>query len=142
MRRPSHSSCLRVFVVGFCVATLSSCAHHYTTNGLVLNVNPPSTVTISHDAFPGFMDAMVMPFDLKGGARQEKLTAGDRVRFRLAVKGQRSWIDRVAVISAAPVDAGLQQSPAVPVVVPVGSPLPDFELTDQANQRVALSGLE
>jgi protein SCO1/2 len=39
------------------------------------------------------------------------------------------------------VDAGLQQTPAVPVLVPVGSPLPNFELTDQANRRVALSSL-
>ena len=122
---------------------MCGCAHHYTTTGLVLATDPhAATVTISHDAFPGFMDAMVMPFDVKGGARRETLTAGDRVRFRLAVKGPRSWIDRVEVISAAPVDAGLQQSPAVPVLVPVGSPLPDFELIDQANQRVALSALK
>jgi protein SCO1/2 len=120
-----------------------ACAHHYTTTGLVLKVDPPaSTVTISHDAFPGFMHAMVMPFDVKGGARHEKLTAGDRVRFRLSVKGTRSWVDRVEVISAAPVDAGLQQTPAIPVLVPVGSPLPDFELTDQANRRIALSALK
>ena len=124
-----------------CAAT-AGCAHHYTTTGLILKVDPSSSVTISHDAFPGFMDAMVMPFDLQGGARHEKLTAGDRVRFRLAVKGTRSWVDRVEIISAAPVDAGLQQSPAAPVLVPVGSPLPDFELTDQANQRVALSALK
>jgi len=128
-------------VTAYCVVA-GSCAHHYTTTGLVLKVDPPTSVTISHDAFPGFMDAMVMPFDVKGDARAEKLTAGDRVRFRLAVKGRRSWVDKVDVISAAPVDAGLQQTPAVPVLVAVGSPLPDFELTDQANRRVALSSLK
>jgi len=121
--------------------TAADCAHRYTTTGLVLKVDPPATVTISHDAFPGFMNAMVMPFDVKGDARPEKLVAGDRVRFRLAVKGARSWVDKVEVISAAPVDAGLQQTPAVPVLVPVGSPLPNFELTDQDNRRVALASL-
>src|SRR5262245_35592087 len=88
------------------------------------------------------MDAMVMPFDVKGGARDVKLAAGDRVKFTLAVAGGHSWIDAVEVVSAAPVDAGLQQTPAVPVLVPVGSPVPDFELTDQANQPVALSALK
>lgn len=122
---------------------LSACASHHTTTGLVLRVDKAgSTVTISHDAFPGYMDAMAMPFDLEGSARSAKLSAGDRVRFRLAVKGGRSWVDRVEVVSAAPVDAGLQNTPAVPVLVSVGTTMPDFELTDQHNQPIALSSLK
>jgi protein SCO1/2 len=136
------NSCVRLFVVLLLAVACEGCAHHYTTTGLVLKVDPPVSVTISHDAFPGFMDAMVMPFDVKGDARKETLIAGDRVKFRLAVKAGRSWVDKVDVISAAPVDAGLQQTPAVPVLVPVGSSLPDFELTDQANRRVSLSSLK
>jgi protein SCO1/2 len=97
------SSCLGVFVV-----TSAACAAHHTTTGLVLKVDRPgATVTISHDAFPGYMDAMAMPFDLKGDARTAKLNPGDRVKFRLSVKGGRSWVDRVDVVSAARVDAGL-----------------------------------
>jgi len=88
------------------------------------------------------MDAMAMPFDLKGQARAARLTPGDRVQFRLAVKSGRSWVDRVAVVSAAPVDAGLQQTPAAPIVVPVGSEVPDFELIDQSGAPVALSALK
>jgi len=119
------------------------CAKHYTTSGLVLNVDrPASIVTISHEAFPGFMDAMAMPFDLRGAARTTALTPGDRVKFRLAVRGGRSWVDRVQVVSAASVDAGLQNTPAVPVLVPVGTVVPDFELTDQSGQQVALSALK
>ena len=131
--------------IGALVLALSAaaCAKHYTTSGLVLKLDRPGAiVTISHDAFPGFMDAMAMPFDLKGPAREAALTPGDRVRFRLAVKGGRSWVDRVQVVSAASVDAGLQQTPAVPVLVSVGAPMPNFELTDQSGQRVALSMLK
>jgi protein SCO1/2 len=124
-------------------AASAACAHHYATTGLVLRVDQPgATVTISHDAFPGFMDAMAMPFDLKGEARTAKLAPGDRVRFRLSVKGGRSWVDRVDVVSAAPADAGLQTTPALAVLVPVGAAMPDFELTDQAGAPVALSGLK
>src|SRR5204862_944886 len=46
------------------------------------------------------------------------------------------------VVSAAPVDAGLQSTPAVPVLVPVGTPMPEFELTDQRGQAIALSALK
>jgi protein SCO1 len=121
----------------------TGCAQHHKGAGLVLRVDQPgSVVTISHDAFPGFMDAMAMPFDLKGGARTAKLTPGDRVEFRLSVKNGKSWVDRVEVVSAAPVDAGLQQTPATPVLVPVGSAMPDFQLTDQSGAPVALSALK
>jgi protein SCO1/2 len=121
----------------------AGCAAHHSSTGLVLKVDRPGAiVTISHDPFPGFMDAMVMPFDLKGSARTTKVSPGDRVRFRLSVKGGRSWIDRVDVVSAAPVDAGLQNTPAVPVLVPVGTAMPDFELTDQGGRQVALSALK
>ncbi|MCU1381760.1 MAG: hypothetical protein JWL71_457 [Acidobacteria bacterium] len=137
-----RSWCLRVFGVA-CALASSACAAHHTTTGLVLRVDQPgATVTISHDAFPGYMNAMAMPFDLEGRARTATLHAGDRVRFRLAVKGGRSFVDRVDVVSAAPVDAGLQNTPAVPVLVPVGSAMPDFELTDQAGRPVVLSSLK
>jgi protein SCO1/2 len=126
-----------------CATSAAACARHYTTTGLVLRIDRPGqAVTISHDAFPGFMDAMAMPFDLKGSARETRLTAGDRVRLRLAVKHDRSWVDRLDVISAAPVDAGLQQTPVAPVLVPVGSPIPDFELVDQNGAVVSLSALK
>jgi protein SCO1/2 len=132
---------LRAFVVSAAV-TFSACAAHHTTTGLVLRVDKPgAVVTISHDAFPGFMDAMAMPFDLKGSARAARLTPGDRVRFRLSMKGGHSWVDRVDVVSAAPVDAGLQNTPAVPALVPVGAVMPDFDLIDQAGRSVALSAL-
>jgi protein SCO1/2 len=125
------------------VAVLASgCVAHHTTTGLVLKVDRPgSTVTISHDAFPGFMDAMAMPFDLQGSARGVKVVAGDRVRFRLAVKGGRSWVDRLEIVSATPIDAGLQQTPAVPVLVPVGAAMPDFALLDQNDAEVRLESL-
>jgi protein SCO1 len=140
------SSCrlrdLRVFVVNVALV-FSACAAHHTTTGLILRVDQPGTrVTISHDAFPGFMDAMAMPFELKGAARAAKLTPGDRVKFRLSMKGAHSWVDRVEVVSAAPIDAGLQNTPAVPVLVPVGTAMPEFELTDQAGRPVALSSLK
>jgi protein SCO1/2 len=147
-RKPQNSRALRVprvlsasLVLGAVLA--SACARHYSTTGLVLKVDRPgSMVTISHDAFPGFMDAMAMPFELKGGARRVKVAAGDRVRIRLSVKRGRSWLDQLEVVSGTPVDAGLQQSPAIPVLVPVGAQIPDFDLVDQTGAGVSLASLK
>ena len=134
---------LRIGTALVLALSAAACAAHHTGKGVVLRVDRPgATVTISHDALPGFMDAMAMPFDLNGAARTVALTPGDRVQFRLSVKKGRSWVDRVAVVSAAPVDAGLQQTPVTPVLVPVGSSMPDFELTDQSGGAVALSALK
>jgi protein SCO1/2 len=119
----------------------AGCAAHHTTTGLVLSVDQPASVTISHDAFPGFMDAMVMPFALEGPARTAALTAGDRVRFRLGMKRGRSYVDRIDVMSAAPVDAGLRRTPAVPVLAAVGSAVPDFTLIDQTGTPLSLASL-
>lgn len=122
----------------------AGCARHYTAEGLVLGVDRPrAVVTLSHEAFPGYMDAMVMPFDLRGEARDAvaTLTPGDRVRVRLSVRGGRSALDRIDILSAAPVDAGLKTTPAVPVLVPVGGDVPDFQLVDQTARPVRLSAL-
>ena len=142
MRSKIHCRLRGAIALAICATSGAGCARHYSTHGLVLAVDRPgAAVTISHDAFQGFMDAMVMPFDLRGPAREIQLTPGDRVRLRLAVKGARSWVDRLEIVSAAPVDVGLQNTPAVPLLVPVGASIPDFELIDQAGARVSLASL-
>jgi protein SCO1/2 len=85
------------------------------------------------------MDAMAMPFELRGDARSASIAPGDRVRFRLSVTHSRSWIDRLELLSAAPTDAGLQQTPATPLLANVGSAVPDFTLTSQSGGPVSLS---
>ena len=122
-------------------ALLAGCAAHHTTTGVIVSTTAPAAVTISHDPFPGYMDAMTMPFELGGAARGVRLTPGDRVQFRLAVKKHGSVVDRIEVVSAAAVDAGLQRTPAVPALVPVGSAVPDFTLTDQHGTPLTLSSL-
>jgi protein SCO1 len=123
--------------------SLSGCAHHFTTTGLVLDVDRArSMVTISHDPVAGFMDAMAMPFELEGAARKAPVAPGDRVRFRLSVTRSKSRVDRLELLSAAPTDTGLQQTPATPLLVSVGSSVPDFTLIDQSGEAVSLSAFQ
>lgn len=102
---------------------------------------PAGRLVISHDAIPGFMDAMVMPFALGKDVAMPRLQPGDQVEFRLRVRKGQTYVDRVRVVSAAPADGGLLASPAVSTLTPVGAPVPDFELTDHTGATVRRSSL-
>ena len=124
------------------MASATGCAARHQARGLVLKVDrAASRVTVSHDAIAGYMDAMVMPFAVRDPKHLEDVRPGDRIAFRLNVRDERSWIDRLQLLSAAPVDVGLTQSPAVPLLVPLGAEVPDFRLTNQNGEPVALSSL-
>jgi protein SCO1/2 len=119
-----------------------ACAAKYPARGLVLEVDrAASTVTVSHEEIPGYMDAMAMPFSVGNPAEIADVRPGDRIAFRLKVKGERSEIDRVRLLSAAPADVGLTQTPAVSTLVGIGEALPDFTLTNQDGTPVSLSSL-
>jgi protein SCO1/2 len=119
-----------------------SCAERHDARGLVLKVDrPSSTVTVSHDQVPGFMDAMVMPFTVDNPQDLASIGPGDRISFRINVRGDRTAIDRVQILSAARTDSGLILSPARPVLVAIGEPLPDFTLIDQHGRPVSLHAL-
>jgi protein SCO1/2 len=114
----------------------------YDVRGLVLRVDGPgATLTLSHEAITGYMDAMAMPFSARERRELAGVKSGDRVEVRLVVRGGESWVDRIRVVSASPTDAGMLLSPAKPALVPVGGVLPDFELVDQNERPVSLSSL-
>jgi len=122
--------------------TAFGCARTYDVRGLVLRVDEPgATVTLSHEAIPGYMEAMAMPFSVRQRRELAELEPGDRVQFKLVVRGQESWVEGFRLVSASPTDAGMLVSPAKPTLVPVGAVLPDFELVDQNQTPVSLSSL-
>jgi protein SCO1/2 len=121
---------------------LAACGSRHEAQGLVLKVDRDGgTVTVSHDPIPGFMDAMVMPFEVARPEELKDVRPGDRIRFRLRVGRTRTEIDRVSILSAAPADSGLLLSPAAPSVVSIGQAVPDFTLTDQHAVPVSLSSM-
>src|SRR5262249_39087264 len=86
------------------IAGAASCRHRseperrYELKGKVVNVDKRgSAVTISHDAIPGYMDAMTMPFSLKDPSLLDVMSEGDGVQATLVVSGARSWLDDVIV---------------------------------------------
>jgi protein SCO1 len=121
----------------------AGCTDRYQVEGVVLrNMPERGEVTVSHAAIPGYMDAMVMPFTVRDPAMLADVAAGDRIEFDLVVSATQSVIDRLAIVSAARTDTGLLRTPAVPMLVPIGQPFPDFALVDQRGRPFTLSSLK
>jgi len=97
--------------------------------------------TIKHDAIPGYMAAMTMDFSVRDTNALAGIAAGDKIAFTLAVTDTDDWIENVQRIS--PADAfGLAGPSGWHVTEPgleVGDLLPDYEFTDENNQRVRFS---
>lgn len=64
--------------------------------------------TISHGDIPGYMEAMTMPYPVRDHAVVQTLRPGDRVDFRLCVRGVQVWVDHLRRI-----DPISQRPPAV-----------------------------
>jgi protein SCO1/2 len=121
--------------------TLSACATHHQARGLVLRVDHDArTVTVSHDAVPGYMDAMVMPFELRQSSEMTDLVPGDRIAFRIASRKGQTRIDRLQLLSAA-LPGGRAVANGATAAVPVGDVVPDFTLTSHHGGPVSLSSL-
>jgi protein SCO1 len=73
----------------------------FSVKGVVKKVEPEnSRVIIAHEAIPGFMEAMTMPFRVKAPEILAGVQAGDSVSFKLSVTADQSWIDKVVKIPA------------------------------------------
>jgi len=126
-------------VVCLCIF-LGACARHFHAQGIVLAVDLPSrTVTISHRAIPGYMEAMSMPFHVEVAGDLAQLTPGSRIDFQLKVT-------RSAVLAR---HIHLQQTaldgiplPKAEAKVSIGERMPDFTLIDQFGRAVKLSSFQ
>jgi protein SCO1/2 len=96
-------------------------------------------VAIRHEAIPGFMPEMTMPFDLKGQDVLEDLQVGDKVRGTLRIEQGEARLSDVEITELA-----VAEPPAPPPKPPTlepGEPVPDFAVTMQDGQTLRLSEL-
>lgn len=136
--------CARIGQVGVLCAALaaSACAARHQARGLVLKVDRDrAALTVSHEPIRGFMDAMVMPFVVKDARDLTDVRPGDRITFRITVRNGTTEVDRVRLLSAAPVDSGLTLSPPAPTLAGIGTEVPPFTLTNQHGSTVSLDSL-
>ena len=95
-------------------------------------------ITVEHEAVPGYMGAMTMPFPVDPAVRLDALAPGDEITARLVVDGSRSRLDEISVIARKKTPG---EAPAIDPakIAAVGRPFPDFRLVDQDGRSFALS---
>jgi protein SCO1 len=142
-----------LLVAAFLLVTGSCGATEYSASGMVLKVDPPSkTFIVSCQKIPGFMDAMTMPFNVRSSKELKGVVPGTAVEFTLVLDKQTSYAKSIKIrrydgVEQDPLTArrlkllnqlsGPEPSAVKPLTV--GQIVPNFTLTDQANQRVTLS---
>jgi protein SCO1/2 len=117
----------------------------FTVKGVVKKVEPDnSRVIIAHEAIPGFMDAMTMPFRVKAPETLRGVQPGDSVSFKLSVTSEQSWIDNVVKIpainisSATATNSGPTNTAVSNVAPRHHHPLLDYAFTNELGQPVRL----
>ncbi len=111
----------------------------YHLRGKVMNTNAATgEVTVAHEAIPGFMDAMTMPYKLKDPGILSELHPGDEITADLLVPQSGDAdpvLDHIVVIAQAKPD----YRPTVIYHVPEpGDQVPDFALRNQDGRAIHL----
>lgn len=65
----------------------AAAAEHVSSGLIVAFKSEGRVVVLDHQAIPGLMEAMTMPFELQDAKLGAGLKPGDKVEFTLAVKG-------------------------------------------------------
>ena len=100
-----------------------------------------SHVTLDHEAVPGFMDAMTMPYKVKDPMALTELHPGDRITARIVVSQDAAGprdpeLDNIVVTAQARPD----YKPAVQYHIPnPGDAVPDFHFRNQSDRTIRLS---
>ena len=131
-------------------------ARRFTLRGVVREVDAArSELTVEHEAIPGYMQGMTMPFPVRDDPQVLKLLhPGDRIEATLVIEKDRFWLEKIVTRGF----VGTPVAPATPAATPskevadgafvtpvpnrgvqVGDAVPDFTLKDQTGQAVSLS---
>jgi protein SCO1 len=120
-----------------CRTRKSETEQRYEIKGKVLGVDQKgATLTIAHDAIPGYMEAMAMPFKLKDERAFGFLATGDSVQAILVVRGDRSWLEELVVTRQSADDSTTNSANSIEPKP--GDEVPDFSLVNQDGKRISL----
>jgi protein SCO1/2 len=112
----------------------------YHVRGKVVSTDAPhGIVVLDHEAIPGFMEAMTMPYQLKDPSIISDLHPGDVITADVLVSktGQQTiTLDHIVVVAQGKAD----YKPAVTYHVPApGDVVPDFSLRNQDGRAIHLA---
>lgn len=111
----------------------------YKLRGKVISTNPATgEVTLAHEAIPGFMEAMTMPYKLKDPGILSELHPGDVITADVLVSqgdDAEVLLDHIVIVAQAKPD----YRPTVLYHVPSpGDAVPDFKLRNQDGRIIHL----
>ncbi len=114
----------------------------FPVRGKIVSVDAANgMVMLDHEAIPGFMDAMTMPYKLKDASVASELHPGDRITAKMLVRKvgddyDEPVLDEIVVTAQARPD----YKPAVQYHVPTaGDAVPDFKLVNQSGRTIHLA---
>ena len=125
----------------------------YAARGLVLGVDQQHRImTVSCESIPGYMDAMIMPIEVRDGKELDGLARGAMIEFSLVVGKENSYAEAVRIrkfesletdpLSARRLrllDGAMNPALSPDRILKIGQAAPDFSLIDQKRERVRLS---
>jgi protein SCO1/2 len=132
---------------GICIlAALTSWASEQrTVQGMLLQVDrAKGLITVSCDAIPGYMEAMVMPFAVREPGVLKAIEPGTTVRFTMVERGHEDYAEHLQTIKVVNYEAEPTEAARLAILhramdpaaaartMSVGQQVPDFKLTDQA----------
>ena len=111
----------------------------YELRGQVIAVDPGrQELVIKHDAVPGYMAAMTMPFKVKDGALLEGRTPGELIEGTLEVSETDAYLVEIAHTGHVPIDRATSRASASSgfELLKPGEALPNVTFTDHQGRRV------
>jgi protein SCO1 len=127
-------------------------AEEYTVQGILLNVDrTKGSITVSCDAIPGYMDAMVMSFMVREPGVLKSLAPGTTVRFKMVERGSEDYAEHLEAIKVTNYEAEPTEAARLTIlhrtldpqsaarIVSTGQPVPDFTLIDQTQHATHLA---
>jgi protein SCO1 len=137
-----------LILLGLC-ASAASAARTYSVTGLVLKIDKAhQRLLVSCQSIPGYRDAMATSYAVRDPNELEGLTPGMIVEFTLVLEQESVYAEHIHVheyqsVEQDPLTARrlkLLDSPSSSArALEVGERVPEFALTDQKRQQVALS---
>lgn len=131
---------LLVLAMG-CAAPASPPAARHEVRGQLLAVQLDTRqVLLKHEAIPGVMDAMTMPFTVADRRALRDRRPGDLVTATLVVEPERSYLEALTGVGTAPLpgEALAPAAAAVPILMP-GDATPTLALTGDRGQPVSIA---
>jgi len=125
-----------VFALVACQTQKPLPEQRFELRGKVVGIDKSAgTVTLQHEAIPGYMAAMTMDYPLKDKWAFDILKPGQTLRATLVVASDRAWLEGIVVTEEAK-PQGSSLAPTESGRTPVGEEVPDFPLINQEGKRI------